>query len=151
MQGRIINQDLPTVVANTIEHPGVEQCPHDFFTEQPIKGAQVYYMRNVVHDWGNVKALRILKNIVPAMTEGSDIWLDEFVVPDVGAIELQVNWDMTMLVSVNTTERSRTQWQRLLAEAGLSIKKIMEYNPGSGESMIRAVPAATVHSWLVTL
>lgn len=38
MVGRVVNQDLPHVVANTIEHPGVEQSAHDFFTEQPIKG-----------------------------------------------------------------------------------------------------------------
>lgn len=38
MLGRVINQDLPHVVANTIEHPEVEKSAHDFFSEQPIKG-----------------------------------------------------------------------------------------------------------------
>ncbi len=38
LKGRVINQDLPHVVANTIEYPGVERSSHDFWTPQVIKG-----------------------------------------------------------------------------------------------------------------
>ena len=37
--GRIINQDLPPVIAQAIPCEGVEHIVHDFMTEQPIKGA----------------------------------------------------------------------------------------------------------------
>ena len=37
-RGRIINQDLPHVVKNTIQFPGVEKSAHDFWTPQAIKG-----------------------------------------------------------------------------------------------------------------
>lgn len=98
-------------------------------------------MRNVLHDWSNEKAGQILKNLRPAMTEGSEIWLDEFVIPDQGATELQVNWDMTMLAGANGMERSDRQWRRLLGEAGLAIHDTVGYNPQTGESIIRVVPA----------
>jgi demethylsterigmatocystin 6-O-methyltransferase len=38
LNGRIILQDLPTVVAGAITDDRVERMGHDFFTEQPIKG-----------------------------------------------------------------------------------------------------------------
>lgn len=98
-------------------------------------------MRNVLHDWSNDKAVQILENLVPALAEGSEIWLDEFVIPDQGATELQVNWDMTMLAAVNGIERSQGQWRRLLGEAGLTIIDTVEYNPQTGESIIRAARA----------
>ncbi len=34
---------------------------HDFFTAQPIKNASVYFMRMILHDWPDYKALEILK------------------------------------------------------------------------------------------
>lgn len=99
-------------------------------------------MRNVLHDWSNEKAVQILKNLMPALTAGSEIWLDEFVLPDQGASEMQVNWDMTMLAAVNGMERSGGQWRRLLGEAGLVIIDTVGYNPQTGESIIRAALAA---------
>jgi hypothetical protein len=41
LRGRVVNQDLPHVVVNTIEHPGVEQSAHDFWIAQPIKGEKL--------------------------------------------------------------------------------------------------------------
>lgn len=40
LKGRVFNQDLEHVVANTVDHPGVERSAHNFWTEQPIKGMQ---------------------------------------------------------------------------------------------------------------
>ena len=37
LKGRVINQDLPHVVTNTIDHPGVEKSAHDFWKPQIIK------------------------------------------------------------------------------------------------------------------
>jgi len=41
MPGRLVLQDLPAVVEQAQSmslHPRVEVMPHDFFTEQPVKG-----------------------------------------------------------------------------------------------------------------
>ena len=34
---------------------------HDFFKPQPIRNASVYFMRMILHDWPDYKALEILK------------------------------------------------------------------------------------------
>lgn len=38
----------------------VSFAEHDFFTEQPIKDAEVYFFRWILHDWGDEDAVRIL-------------------------------------------------------------------------------------------
>jgi hypothetical protein len=43
LKGRVINQDLPHVVEQTIEYPGVERSAHDFWTPQVIKGWSVLH------------------------------------------------------------------------------------------------------------
>lgn len=37
LPGRLLNQDLPHMVANIPSQEGVESQAHDFFSEQPIK------------------------------------------------------------------------------------------------------------------
>ena len=31
----------------------IDFMPHDFFTEQPVKGADVYFMRWILHNWSD--------------------------------------------------------------------------------------------------
>lgn len=40
--GRVINQDLPPVIAQAIPCNGVEHTVHDFTAEQPVKGDSSY-------------------------------------------------------------------------------------------------------------
>jgi demethylsterigmatocystin 6-O-methyltransferase len=97
-------------------------------------------MRNIMHDYPDLRCLQILRNIVPALNSDSEIWIDEVVVPDIGATEAQVNWDWTMVAAVAGMERSRSQWEQLLGAAGLAIRKIWTVDEGRGESVIVAVP-----------
>jgi sterigmatocystin 8-O-methyltransferase len=71
----IIVQDRPTVVeqGRTIHGHIVDLQPHDFFGEQPIKGAKMYYLRFILHDWPDSICRTILRNIVSAMTSESKL------------------------------------------------------------------------------
>ncbi len=71
---------LDTVSENDL--PGVEKMEHDFFTEQPVKNAQVYYIKRVFHDWLNPEAKQILQSIVPAMGKDSRILISDMVMPE---------------------------------------------------------------------
>lgn len=51
---------------------------HDFFDEQPVKGAELYLMKNILHNWADKNALRILKALTTAMKNGSRIICIEF-------------------------------------------------------------------------
>ncbi|KAL8636593.1 MAG: hypothetical protein Q9226_009238, partial [Calogaya cf. arnoldii] len=56
-RGRVIVQDLPQTLAGvpTLSASGIEAIPHDFFAPNPIKGAKIYYLRHVLHDWPDDK------------------------------------------------------------------------------------------------
>ena len=43
--GRVILQDLAPVVAQAIPAKGVEAIPHDFWTQQPVKGTLAVTLR----------------------------------------------------------------------------------------------------------
>ena len=89
---RCIVQDLPDVVAQGISvlpadvTDRVEFMAHDFFTEQVIKGADVYFLRWVFHDWSDKYCIKILRSLIPALKDGSRIILAELVVPEPGVV-----------------------------------------------------------------
>ena len=55
---------------------------HDFFEEQPVRGAAVYVLRWILHDWSDGYAIRILRALGPAMGEGSKVLICEAVLPE---------------------------------------------------------------------
>ena len=59
---------------------------HNFFNEQPVKNADVYLLRVVLHDWPDGKAIEILKNLIPALKDGANIVLQEIVIPPQGVL-----------------------------------------------------------------
>ncbi len=56
---------------------------HDFFTEQPIKGADVYFFRFILHNWSDGYCATILKNLLPAMKDHSKAVIYEFLLPEI--------------------------------------------------------------------
>ena len=51
---------------------------HDFFMEQTVKHANIYFFRWIFHNWSDQYAIRILKSLVPALKDGSRILLYEY-------------------------------------------------------------------------
>ena len=99
-------------------------------------GARCYNFRMIFHDWPNDKSIEILKATASAMKPGySKITINDIVLPDQGASRFATVSDINMLALLAAVERSETQWQRLLDEAGLEIVKIW---PGVPESVIEA-------------
>jgi demethylsterigmatocystin 6-O-methyltransferase len=81
-KGRIVVQDLETTLNSAPKVEGLEFQEHDFFKEQPIKGAKFYYISHILHDWTDEDSIRILNAVVPALGPNSRIVIDEFVLPD---------------------------------------------------------------------
>lgn len=129
-------QNRPEVVAVAPPIPGVSAQPHDFFTEQPIKDAQFYYLRTVLHDWNDENAATILRNIVPAMGERSKIRMDEMVMPTKGVHWCSAMFDLNMYIMQGSMERNEEQWKRVLDDAGLRLVEIRTYNPVMRNSII---------------
>ena len=121
LHGRVILQDLPDTIAMTdratLQNSGTEALAHDFMTPQPIKGARVYYMRNVLHDWPDNACLTILKHLRNAMSAESVLVVDEIVVSDSGSGLRQINFDLVMTSVFGAMERTEDQWKALLSSA----------------------------------
>ncbi|KAI9645308.1 hypothetical protein NHQ30_006044 [Ciborinia camelliae] len=60
----------------------VELMAHDFFKPQPVKCADVYLLRLILHNWSDNDCLEILRNLVPALKHGTKILVNEIVMPD---------------------------------------------------------------------
>jgi hypothetical protein len=83
---QVIVQDLPSVVEQgqaISEHRDVlEFQAYDFFTEQPIVGAKLYYLRMIAHDWPDKTCQIILRNVVNAMNAESRLLIMDSVWPE---------------------------------------------------------------------
>ncbi|CAL5867997.1 uncharacterized protein PFLUO_LOCUS2220 [Penicillium psychrofluorescens] len=127
-KGRLVLQDLPEVASQARQqslHKSIDVMDHDFFTEQPVKGARAYYMHSILHDWADENGLRILKNIVPAMKRGySKVLINENVIPDTNAYWETTSLDIIMMADFASTERTAAHWHKLVELAGLKITKI---------------------------
>ena len=82
-----IVQDLGNVIENhlkpsTHSEGRVQYMAHDFFAEQPVKGADVYFFRMVFHDWSDHDSVRILRALIPALKPGAHIVLNEWCMPE---------------------------------------------------------------------
>jgi hypothetical protein len=75
----VIIQDLHGVVeqGRTISGREVlEFQAHDFFTEQPVVGAKLYYLRFIMPDWPDMICQTILQYLVKAMNVESKLLID---------------------------------------------------------------------------
>lgn len=91
---KFIVQDLPEVVADAgaslpesmKESERISFMAHDFFTPQSVKDADVYLLRFILHDYSDKYAIRILKNLVPALKNGARLIVMDGVAPPPGVI-----------------------------------------------------------------
>lgn len=104
---------------------------HDFFTKQLIEGADVYFLRKILHDWSDDYALKILQQIAPVMKPGSRILIAEAVAPSTGghggvaaenSVPSSVNrivtaLDIHMMTTLSGKERSIVEFAALVKKA----------------------------------
>ncbi|KAJ6036486.1 hypothetical protein N7540_000765 [Penicillium herquei] len=122
LPGKLILQDLPAVLQGAHDLPaGIEAQKHDFFHEQPVKNAKVYFMRTVLHDWPDKQAAQILERIREAMGPDSILLISESMLPESGVLLPSVLSDMQMMGSFASLERTEAQWRTLLERAGFEL------------------------------
>ena len=59
---------------------------HDFFTEQPVKDADLFFLRWILHDWSDMHAIRILQSLIPTLKPGTKVLVNEYVIPAPGTV-----------------------------------------------------------------
>jgi hypothetical protein len=129
LKGEVILQDRPAVLDDIPEKdiPGVTKMAHNFFTEQPVKNSQIYYIRRVMHDWQDADAAKILTSIVPAMAKDSRVLISDMCIPDpVGLQDAGAVWLDLMMLTIGGKERTYKDWEKLAEMSGLKLVKIWQ-------------------------
>ncbi|TFY65537.1 hypothetical protein EVG20_g5555 [Dentipellis fragilis] len=150
-------QDLPNVIDHarqvwSTEMPGairenrIDFVPVDFLQSSPVKNQDIYYIRQVVHNWSDADCIVMLKNVRAVMGPSSRILIHEFVLQpnfstsadvDIAPKPLSPNFgygnsmsfmeDVSMFVGTNSGERTLDEFIQLGADAGLRFVKLWRF------------------------
>jgi hypothetical protein len=96
----------------------------DFFEFVP-EGADVYILKNVLHDWSDDRALQILKNCRRAMRAQAKLLVIEVVLPLVDDPAFGSLLDLNMLVMSGGQERTKDEYCRLLEASGFRLARVI--------------------------
>ncbi|KAL3470061.1 S-adenosyl-L-methionine-dependent methyltransferase [Aspergillus californicus] len=124
-----------------IKQGRIEFFAYDFFTTNPVKGADIYWLRYILHDWADDYCLNILSNIREAMSPRSRLLVCEQVMDTtVQAMTgtapppLPANYgvakryshqrDLDVMAIINGIERTPAQFEDLFRRAGLVLDKV---------------------------
>ncbi|KAK8230451.1 o-methyltransferase-like protein [Phyllosticta capitalensis] len=128
--GRVVLEDVDAVALKSGEAipGGVKTIRHDFMAEeQPVAGARVYYLRNILHDWPSDVCCKILRHIKAALAPDSVILIDDLVLQDTGAHWYAASFDLLMMANYGARERSVAEWDKILEAVGLERRRLVRY------------------------
>lgn len=74
---RQVEASLPSDVSHQ-----VRSMEHDFFQEQPVAKADVYFLHWILHDWSDTYAVQILRALRQGLRTGVKIIINEFFLPE---------------------------------------------------------------------
>ena len=125
--------DQPHVVAGASEElrkyhvdDRVEIAEGSFFDAVIPAGGDVYVLKNVIHDWLDEDAERILRNVRAAAATGKHLVLVELVIPTHNRDNPGKWLDLDMFVSAAARERTAEEYRRLLGRAGFRLMRVVE-------------------------
>lgn len=87
-----IVQDRPQVIQGAKEQlPNITFEAQDFFLEHPIKDTDVYLLRQILQNWSDAYASRILRALIPALeVSGGAMVIMEQILPEPGMVSLPI-------------------------------------------------------------
>jgi len=115
----------PLVISGYKLDERIKLVPGNFFDSVPVK-ADVYILKNIIHNWNDEDASRILSNINDFMPPHSKILVMDMIVPASTRPSLSKLLDIQMMASfANGRERTRDEFEKLAEKAGLRISHII--------------------------
>lgn len=125
--------DVPTVAASAREEiSGTEIADRatvvsgDFFKSVP-PGADAYLLSNVIHDWDDDHAARILSTCRAAMADTACVLVVELVLPEGHQPSVGKLADLEMLVITGGRQRTEAEHRALYARAGFRVTRIVPF------------------------
>jgi hypothetical protein len=136
--------DRPHVIERAragIESGIADRCEFesgDFFESVPA-GADVYFMRHIIHDWPDDLCVQIFRNIRRVIGPNARLLLVEQIVPENNEPSPAKAFDMTMMLfPPNGLERTEKEYRELLKAAGFELMRVV--STASPVSVIEARP-----------
>lgn len=150
---KFVVQDLPKTVdsaprpicADSEVAERISLQAHDFFTEQVTKDADVYFFRWIIHNYSTPYAVKILKNLIPALKPGARIIINDHCLLEAGQENpwdetVMRRMDIVMLALLNAQERTETEFRGLFEAASKGfVFKGLTRPKGCRMSIIEAV------------
>lgn len=150
---KFVVQDLPKTVESAPSPICDDECvaariqlqAHDFFKEQVVKDADVYFFRWIIHNYSTPYAVQLIRNLVPALKPGARVVINDHCLRDYG---VETPWDerlirgmdMIMLTLLNAQEREEAEFRNLFSTADPGFKfKGVTRSPGCRMSVVEAV------------
>ncbi|KIJ65863.1 hypothetical protein HYDPIDRAFT_87240 [Hydnomerulius pinastri MD-312] len=135
-----------------VQEGRVEFSELNFFTQVPVKGKDIYYLRNIIHDWPDHESALILRNVRQALGPNSRVLIHDYVLRQLSRKQAEVEattlgavvapepmlpnfgvgnmrmyqQDMTMLILHNAKERTLQDSLELSTAAGLKLEKVWD-------------------------
>lgn len=100
---KCIVQDLPdTIVGLDSRLPEdlkdrISGMAHDFLAEQPVKGADIYLLRWILHDWSDKYCVKILQALTPALKKGAMIVINDICIPQPGQLGIAADRSLRLV------------------------------------------------------
>ncbi|KAI9728587.1 MAG: hypothetical protein M1834_007615 [Cirrosporium novae-zelandiae] len=108
---------------------GVKTMEHDFYSEQPVKGAKAYYIRRIMHDYSDANCVLILKRLAEAMSADSVVLISDMVIPpQCSETNLMAVMSDLAIMSMGGKERTEAGFSKILGLAGLELVKVWKAN-----------------------
>jgi hypothetical protein len=113
----------------------VERVGGNFFEKVP-EGCDAYVMKNVLHDWDDATCVKLLRIVRQACAPGARVLVVESLLEPNVADPYGSTADVHMGMVCEGRERSRADYTRLFAQAGLQMGRVFD---GSAIAVIEAV------------
>jgi hypothetical protein len=97
----------------------------NFLENIPVK-ADLYILKNIIHNWNDEQSALILSNIGRCMPESAKILIIDMIVPEHGGSPTPSLLDIQMLASFqNGRERTLKEFEVVVSRAGLRISRVV--------------------------
>lgn len=135
LQGALF--ELPEVIAKVshIQNERFQLIPGSFFGSVPA-GADLYFMKSVLHDWNDAECEHILRNCHQAMKSESRLLIVDMVLQPKDLSIYANCMDLLMMAITGGKERKLESFKILLEKSGFEIKQV--YPISTGLSIIEA-------------
>ncbi len=133
--------DLPQVVAEIADPPSsrFEVAAGSFFTD-PLPSADTYVLMDLLHDWPDDRAAQILAAVRRAASDGARALIIETLIAEEPGRQAGKVLDVIMLATTGGRERTAAEHDRLLANAGFRLERVVPTR--SQYSIVEAVADA---------